>query len=285
VKIILTGSSGFLGTWTYNRLSESGHDIIPMDKKSSGLEKEIIIDLSSLETQEILRIVKDAQAIIHIASVVDFSESFNKEIFEVNTLLSFRLARIAKLINSHFVFISGSFVHGRHSNKINKGVEDNPDLPYSLSKWLAEKLIEETYDKVTILRVCGIFGLNGPTHLGINKSISLALKEKVPPIVYGNGLGRRNYIYVKDVSKNINFIINNKIYGRFYVAGKEILSIKEMAEQICEVLLPNNLPLFVQGKETYDQIVEPSIELPTSITFREALYDIKKNHDQDCSIK
>lgn len=58
-----------------------------------------------------------------------------------------------------------------------------------------------------------------------------------------------------------------------------------MAEQICEVLLPKNLPLFLQGKETYDQIVEPSIDLPTSRTFREALNDIKKSHDQGCSIK
>jgi nucleoside-diphosphate-sugar epimerase len=141
LKIILTGSSGFLGRWTYNELKENNHDIIPIDKNSIGLEKEIIIDLSTFETQELLQIVKDAQAIIHIASVVDFSESFNKETFEVNTLSSFRLARIAKIINSHFLFISSTSVHGRHSNKIRKGLDDNPDLPYSLSKWLAEKLI------------------------------------------------------------------------------------------------------------------------------------------------
>ncbi len=278
MKVVLTGSSGFLGQYTYKELLKYDHDIISIDNRPTGSRQVIINDIAAASSQELLRICKDANTIIHMASVVDFSESLNKRMFEVNTLASIRLAKVAKELKAHFIFISGTFIHGKEETYISDKSEDNPDLPYSLSKWLPEKIINELYEKVSILRICGIFGLNGPQHLGVNRAISGALNENKPPEIYGDGLGKRNYIFVKDAAKIICFIAKEMKVGKMYLAGKECLSIKEMAQQICEVFTPGSPPLFLQGKNTHDQIVESSKGLPETLTFIEALREIRDSN-------
>ena len=81
MKVVLTGASGFLGRHTYNDLLKTGHDIVSIDNRSVGIGKEIIIDLATTGSYELTNICKGADAIIHLASVVDFSVSIKKKMW------------------------------------------------------------------------------------------------------------------------------------------------------------------------------------------------------------
>ena len=235
--------------------------------------------MGKAEFNYLLELCEGADIIIHLAAIVDFSEFLSKDQFEVNTVSSIRLARVAQKLKAHYIFISSTSIHGTTETYVSNELEDKPDSPYSFSKWLAEEIIKELYEKVTIVRICGIFGLNGPLHLGINKAISSAIKEKALPMVYGTGLAKRNYIYVKDVAKILTFIAEKKRLGKIYLAGKDIISIKSMEEQICEVFLSGGSPIYSEGNSSYNQIIKASNNLPETLSFKEALIDILKDYN------
>ena len=66
------------------------------------------------------------------------------------------------------------------AEKITQDSSVNADTPYGKSKWLAEELIRMSGVNHCILRIGGVFGLNGPMHLGLNRTI-LNVIEKISP--------------------------------------------------------------------------------------------------------
>jgi len=280
MNIIISGGSGFLGKETIRAFEDKGHQVSSLVRRLSGLPNEILCDLATASSSFLQECLHPVDAMIHLASVVDFSESLSLDLFKVNTLATNRLARICEKNATKLVFASGIIIHGKAAEKVSKESVENPDLPYSLSKWLGEELILEALENVAILRIGGIFGLNGPAHLGLNQAIRNALENNEVPTLVGEGTARRNYIYVKDLAKWIVRIIENDSSGVFYNAGKEILSMREMLDLISKVFLNSVSCQRKEGKEAKDQICTPSNDIPDMMSFREALEDIKHDYDQ-----
>ena len=60
------------------------------------------------------------------------------------------------------------------------------------------------------MRFPGIYGFGGPDHLGINVSIKNALNNK-RPVLFGDGLARRNYIFVEiNPRRSLHHVLINK---------------------------------------------------------------------------
>ena len=131
-----------------------------------------------------------------------------------------------------------------------------PNSNYGRSKLLAENVILGSGCDSSILRFGGIFGANGPDHLGINKAINNAQKGK-RPILYGVGDVKRNHIYVKDAAEAIVKCAEKKLTGVHCLGGEE-KTIIDMLSDICEVLIPGQLPEHIKGDKTTDEIVENS---------------------------
>jgi nucleoside-diphosphate-sugar epimerase len=282
MKIALTGASGFVGKHTYRTLVRNGHTVVPIDRISTGYDREIILDFLEFDDCKFLEQIRDVQVIIHLANIVDFSDALKKDVFQVNVLSSLFLAQAAQNLDAQLIYVSTALVHGTYTKLINKAAEEMPDKPYNLSKWLAEKVAQQSCTKCSILRAAGIFGFAGPSHLRLNVSITKALELGIPPQVKGVGAAKRNYVYVKDVAETINYLVGKNKYETYYVAGKEILSIDQMAKSICDELLPGTSPTYLDGLESDDQIIEDSSELPNKRTFGEALKDIKCEYDENC---
>ena len=95
--------------------------------------------------------------------------------YKVNSQCPYDIAKFCKEKKIHFIQASGTIVNG--IKKIySRRTKFNPINHYFKSKLKGDLLIKKTNYKYTILRFGGIYGKNGPNHLGINKFISLALK-------------------------------------------------------------------------------------------------------------
>ena len=79
----------------------------------------------------------------------------------------------------HFIHVSTIIING--IKKIySRRTKFNPINHYGKSKLQGDILIKKTNCNHTILRFGGIYGKEGPNHLGLNKFISLALDgEKI----------------------------------------------------------------------------------------------------------
>jgi len=271
-RVLLTGATGFLGKATADTLQQSGFEIIRAVRHPCH-PGEIKLDFSDLRSFESLLGSNQFDVMVHIGAKVDFQTSAIDDFFPENICATAILLWIARSVGSQFVFASTALV-GEHPPTNNHSFfESCSSHPYAKSKWIGELLAAASGVNATILRFGGIYGRNGPEHLGINKAIRSAAIG-ITPTVLGEGLAQRNYIYVKDAAQQIEFAITNRVYGTHIIAGTENLSIREMLGSVCETFLPGKSPLHARGPETTDQIFKPSSEFPKTRLFSEGLADI-----------
>lgn len=275
-RVLITGASGFVGKHLLDGIDGArDFDVFTLVREKSGLTNEIILDLANSSFGKAVNDLPCVDVIIHLGARIGWDGSSRADLYAPNVLATKELANWAKRIGAYFIFSSAAITCGVKNTYINSESESNPDTDYGYSKWLAENQIEMSGVKHAILRCGGIFGKNGPKHLGLNRSISDVLEGK-PPILYGSGKVRRNYIYVKDLVDVILYCIEKKVLGTHLAAGSHINSVYEMLKELCDIFLPGISPICYDGADGLDQVVEHSRYLPKGMTFHSAIQDIKK---------
>ncbi len=274
-KVLITGANGFTGRTLSQTLEDVGWETIPMTQWETGLKNEVTIDFCDEQFVSFLQTLAPVDAVVHLGTRVGWDGGSRVELFQPNVLATAELVQWARQNSSYFVFASAALIGGENATTIKAGCGLNTGNDYLYSKWLAEEIIKMSGIKHAILRISGIFGKGGPPHLGINTAITNALKG-IPPVQYGDGKIKRNYIYVKDLCDIIKYCIEQPIEGTHLVGGVSENTIAEMLETICSVLLPGQKPDVRPGKKGHDQVIEPSPSLPKGRTFEEAVRDIGK---------
>lgn len=179
MKILLTGSHGFIGT--HFRKKSGFKDIVCWDLK----EKKNIKDITAKD-------LADIDVVVHLAAKISARESLNKpyEYFENNLLYSIKL--ISEAIKAgvpRFVFASSAAAEG--------------NSPYGLSKKIFEDLIEEYFgDKIRchILRFYNVYGKDqSPEYAGVITKFLENIRKDKPLTIFGDGDQTRDFIYVDDV--------------------------------------------------------------------------------------
>lgn len=276
MKIVVTGANGFVGKALIRRLEESGFDTWAVVRKKTHRSKEIVLDLGYCSEAEIFEKLEGANCVVHLAANADFRNDFGKEIYDVNCLANLAIANVLKKLDAHFIFASNALIAGMHEEHISKISKDNPLIPYNISKYISEQYIMKHVRDYCILRIGGIYGYNGPEHLFLNRAINHAVNNNQILSIQNDGLGLRNYIYVEDLCSWIIHIIKNRTIGKFLVAGKETLALKEMFLHINNVLLEGkgqlSLNLLVRSTDQIIDSIPPDIIMHD---YQSAFDDIK----------
>ena len=117
--------------------------------------------------------------------------------------------------------MSSTMVHGSNFKSYSLKTPYKPNNNYGKNKLKADIYIKRKKIDYIIIRTGGIYGKNGPKHLGINFTISKA-ERNIKPKLVGDGNFLRNYIYVMDLCKFIFFTIKINKKGIFYIGGVNI---------------------------------------------------------------
>ena len=274
-SVLITGANGFVGGYLLNTLQSSEWNVIPLVHNKAGLLNEIVLDFCSEDFSTLFNTLPKVDVIVHLGAKIVFGNGLKQDLFVPNVLATAELANWGKKIDAHFIFASSVVVNGVQNPCITSESKPNPDTDYGYSKWLAEELITMSGIRHTILRIAGIFGKNGPQHLGINKAIDNALNGEIP-VQYGNGKIKRNYIYVKDLVDIIIYCMENQIDGTHLVAGSSTNTLADMLQIICDKILPDTHPIYLNEMDGQDQVITPSPILPTGRLFEDAIEDICK---------
>ncbi|MCP4216753.1 MAG: NAD(P)-dependent oxidoreductase [bacterium] len=275
MKILITGANGFTGGYLMRLFEKIGWDFVPMTQFPMGLKHEVTVDFCDHRFSEILNSLPHVDAVVHLGTRVGWDGGTSADLFQPNVLATGQLAHWAQKQGAFFVFASAALIAGEKKTHITADCPPGTENPYLYGKWLAEELIRMSGVSFANLRISGIFGKNGPAHLGLNRAINGVLNG-VAPVQYGDGLIKRNYIYVKDLCNIIRHCIQNKIEGTHLVGGKKINTLAEMLHTICTILATDLEPEIKPAGSGYDQIVDPSPALPETMSFKEAITDISR---------
>jgi len=275
-RVLVTGATGFIGSATVADLEQAGWEVIKGVRSVSQSKECGFIYLDLADPASIFALANEAcfDAIVHIGANIGFGGTTEAEMFVPNVLSTGCLAFLANQWDAHFIYASTAIVCGVKNEVIDANSKVSPDTNYAQSKWLGEQLLATSQVRHCNLRIAGVFGYKGPAHLGLNRAIDGAINGVVPTQISSGG-AMRNYIYVKDVAQAINFSLHDRLEGTHLLAGSECLSIGQMMEAICSIFLSGQHSLIKDGPKAMSQLIQPSLSLPKTRGFRDALADIK----------
>lgn len=248
MKFVVTGGAGFIGSHIVEYLVERGDSVTVIDNLNTGKKENLQRVLSKINfvegdirNYELLQgLVDNVDGIFHEAALASVQESFSKtkEYFDVNVNGTENIFKLAEKYGFKVVYASSSSVYGNPKIlPIKETAERSPINPYAQTKLEDERLAEKYVKKgirVIGLRYFNVFGeRQSKEYAGVIKLFLEKITNKEPPLVNGNGLQTRDFVFVGDVVKaNIMAMENNLDNGFFNVGTGECISVLELAKMV-----------------------------------------------------
>jgi len=260
--IVVTGGSGFIGSHICNLLSEQGHSvrIVDIAPPPMGVKAEFV-RASVLDAARMQRLVAGAEAIVHLAALVDVNASMADPFsdFSVNaggTLNVLEAARHAGV--EKIAYASSAAVYGNPVEMpVNEEHQTAPLSPYGASKLTAERyvlLYNSLYKmKNTALRLFNVYGKGQSAHSpysGVITKFSDALSQGRQPIIYGNGKQTRDFVHIDDVANAFSLALDSSGNSEALNigSGKET-SVIELLKTMCAISGKPFDPQFLPSRE------------------------------------
>ncbi|MCH2377711.1 MAG: SDR family NAD(P)-dependent oxidoreductase [Pelagibacterales bacterium] len=248
MKYAVTGGAGFIGSHLVKNLVERGNEIIVIDNLNTGKKKNVkknfkkinffevdIRDFSTIED-----IMKNVDGIFHEAALASVQDSFRipDKFFDVNVKGTENIFKIGKKLGIKVVYASSSSVYGNPiSIPIKENDDKNPINPYAKTKLENDKMAEKYAKnglKVIGLRYFNVFGPGqSKEYAGVIKLFLERIQQGLSPLINGDGLQVRDFVYVDDVVNANMLAMESNIDGKFFNIGTgTTISVLDLANMI-----------------------------------------------------
>lgn len=253
MKILITGSEGFIGSHLTEALLKSGHNVSAMILYNScndwgwlenlrfQKQNKLKVFLGDVRDQTILeKNLKGVDIVINMAALIGIPYSYlaPKSYIDTNVLGLMNIMNVAlKSKIKQVIHISTSEVYGTPKKvPINENFPLNAQSPYAATKIAADQLALSYYKTfnlpVSIIRPFNTFGPRQSARAVIPTIITQAFKGNL--IEIGSIYPTRDFLYVEDTVKGIvSAIGNKKTFGEIINLGSEYeISIKNLIYKI-----------------------------------------------------
>ncbi len=203
MKILITGYSGFIGSYLKKRLDKTKHELILAD---------VVDGIDICDWQQVNKF-SEIDVVVHLANLTFVPASYEqpKRFYETNYLSTLNMLELCRLNAAKMIFFS-SYIYGHPQYQ---PIDENHPIqafnPYSQTKVICESLCEG-YNRdfkvpITIFRPFNIYGKGQnpdfliPTIINQAKSGKIVIKDDRP---------KRDYIHVEDIIEAILIAIESK---------------------------------------------------------------------------
>lgn len=221
IRILITGSSGFIGRFVTPRLSQL-FNVVTVSLRSTPIDR---IDLSQYNV------------ILYLAGVAHQSKKIpSDQYFDVNTNMPYEMALKAKEQGvTQFIYLSSIKVYGDNNGSyFDLNSIPSPTDAYGSSKLEAEILLRSISDD--LINICIIRPplVYGPSVKG-NLRHLIRFKNKFGFLPLNNIHNKRSMVYVGNLLALIIIIIDNKRSGTYIAGDARPYSTTELALSLTSV--------------------------------------------------
>jgi len=295
MKIIVTGGAGFIGSHIVDAYCALGHDVVILDNFSTGKEENchpnariVRMDITSESVDELFENER-FDVLNHHAAQMDVRVSVNDPQFDATTniLGGINLYQAAKKhgVKKIIFASSGGTVYGEQQEfPASEEHPKHPLSPYGISKLTNEHYLfyygQEYGISSVILRYANIYGPRQNPHgeAGVVAIFTNKLLAGQEPIINGDGLQTRDYVFVNDVVKANVIALDNTMEGTFNIGTEietDVVTIFRHLNDIIGGQCPEHYGPAKQGEQkrsviSHKKITEKCGWQPT-VLFREGL--------------
>ena len=280
LRAVVVGAGGYLGGWIFQRLSESGHQVIPhmRTRPHDSADSAIVGDLRSDDTIGQI-CAAEPDILIHAVSLDHrASEGPVDDVMRVNVdpLLAI-LKRLDGRPLPRLVYLSTVQVYGRQRGKIDEATSPAPANVYGLTHLMCEQIGHLYRDRagsdVYNLRIGNSCGIPCQPNancwsLVVNELCKMA-RETGTIRLQSDGSPQRDFLDVRDVAAAVSVFTHQKAPASavYHVVSSHTRSILDAARVVveqAEALLGKTIA--VLGPEGQDLLTEP-VASEKSISF------------------
>jgi len=275
-KILVTGGAGFIGSHIVDKLVEEGFEVTIIDNLDTGRlenianpqnKKDLRFVRGDIRNFDIVKeTLKDIDAVFHEAALASVQLSVKNPILtnDINVRGTLNLLEATIDLNvKRFIFASSAAVYGnKKSPQMKENMIPNPTSPYGVSKLAAENYVRVFHRmyglEIVCLRYFNVYGprQNVDIHGSYGGAVSIFLNrifKGMPPIIYGDGEQKRDFVYVEDVVQANMLALNSKnaVGEVFNIATGKSISVNQIANLLKEIMNRKDLKnIYVDPRPT-----------------------------------
>lgn len=269
MKILVTGSAGFLGSHLVDAFIEDNHEVVGIDNLVSGYVDNInptitqyIKDTSNYDDMNRIIKTEKPDVIYHTACAPYEGVSVFSPDWVTKNTFGNSVALISAAANNgvkRFVFCSSMSRYGRQIVPFLEEDPPRPEDPYAVAKVAVESVLKQMAETHGMEYVIAVpHNIIGPRQAyddpGRNVA-SIMINRNLrgePAIIYGDGTQTRCFSYVDDVIDSLKRMLDCPS-GEIYNVGPdgvdgEIIKINDLAKLIAELTNFDGDPLYMPGR-------------------------------------
>jgi UDP-glucose 4-epimerase len=235
---VVTGGAGFIGSHMVDLLVEHGYQVRVIDSLAGGREANLshhagdarvcaeFRDIREYEPSDPL--FRGARYVFHFAGIGDIVPSIEKptDYMSTNVQGTVRMLECARAAGAKFVYAASSSCYGMAQVPTGESHPIDPQYPYALSKYLGELAVMHWHRvyklPVNSIRIFNAYGIRSRTTGAYGAVFGVFLRQKLagkPFTVVGDGMQKRDFIYVTDVAQAFLHAAQTELSGRAYNVG------------------------------------------------------------------
>lgn len=240
MRVLITGANGLLGQKLVTLLqSEQDIELIAtgrgINRNPAGSYTYLSADLGNYEGLRAFIELAAPELAIHCAAMtqVDECENDREGCLAANVTATEHLISVAKAANAYFLYVSTDFVFDGAAGPYRESDTPSPLSYYGECKLKAEKLVEKSGLKHSIVRTVLVYGAGhqlGRTNIVLWVKQSLENRE---PIRVVNDQWRTPTL-AEDLAMGCWLVAKGKHQGVFHISGSEMMSPYELALNVAD---------------------------------------------------
>ncbi|MCS7099895.1 MAG: NAD-dependent epimerase/dehydratase family protein [Sulfolobales archaeon] len=233
MKVLVTGASGFLGSYVVRSLLERGYDVVGTyrtpgkDRVLLELGVKTAVRMDLLDPQSVRQAVRGVDAVIHLAAYYTFvgrKDMYRKVNVEGTKLLA---EAALKSGAGRFIYCSSTEAMGPVDNPpADESTPPNPQFEYGRSKLEAERVVASMGSaglKYTIIRPSGLYGPGNLDDISYWFITSFARGGIYSKFMVGGGLNLIQFVHARDAARGFLLALEKSDVstGQTYIVSED----------------------------------------------------------------
>ncbi|MDB4346464.1 NAD-dependent epimerase/dehydratase family protein [bacterium] len=266
MKVLVTGSAGFIASSLIPKLKAAGHSIIGVDSLVSGSKNHKFTSdfcdhhfFDIVDADKLISLLNGVDVVFHLAAKGNVVESVKEplENFNANVVSTLSLLEAMRHSNCKKIIFSstGGALMGNALPPVSELTIPKPISPYGASKLACEGYLSaytESYGfSSIILRFGNVYGPFSSHKVGVTNTWIRSSIEGRKIIIYGDGSSSRDYIHVDDLSDGLiqSFLriqsMGDSRLETYHLANHQEVTLNQLKDILIKII-PDNSSLDVE---------------------------------------
>ncbi len=253
MRVLVTGSAGFIGAHAVRFLAGAGFEVRGLDRRSP--DRESRVDLGNVRafTRAVEAFRPDALLHLGALATVPGCEEDPAECLRTNVLGTIHVARAAAAYDARLVFASSAAVYGdRAPLPTPVTAPTEPTNLYGISKMAGERVCQAYSRDSAILRFFNVYG-EGCRRSYVIPDVIRKLSAR-PAVLRLHGTGReaRDFVYIGDALRAIELTLQGHFRGVYNVGTGKRTTLRSLVHQLARVMGRDEIPMVFTGSRPGD---------------------------------